>query len=121
VTGAKLNRNAVTTTKVKNGSLMAADFKAGQLPAGPQGAAGLQGPKGDTGLPGPKGQPGATKVTVRTGAGGPLVGPGGESTAVASCLAGETLVGGGTAEPTIGGSAKPTLWYSSPETGAPLT
>ena len=40
---AQLKKSAVTGPKVKNGSLMAADFKAGQLPAGPQG------PKGDPG------------------------------------------------------------------------
>ena len=62
--GAKqLKANAVTGTKVKNGSLAAADF-GGQLPAGPAGAAGAQGPagpagpKGDTGAAGPKGDPG---------------------------------------------------------------
>ena len=39
----QLKKAAVTSLKVKDGSLLAADFKAGQLPAGPQG------PKGDTG------------------------------------------------------------------------
>jgi hypothetical protein len=129
VTGAKLKRNTVTTTKVKNGSLLAVDFKTGQLAAaaqGPKGDVGPQGTKGDRGLPGEpglkgaKGEPGATNVTVRTGASGPLVGPGGNSKAVASCLAGETLVGGGTAEPTVGGSAKSTLWYSGPDANVPL-
>lgn len=46
---AQLKKNAVTGAKVKNGSLLAADFKLGQLPAGPQGP---QGPKGDAGAPG---------------------------------------------------------------------
>jgi hypothetical protein len=45
----QLKKNAVTSVKVKNGSLLAADFKLGQLPAGPQGP---QGPKGDAGAPG---------------------------------------------------------------------
>src|SRR4029450_241005 len=49
---AQLKKNAVTSAKVKNHSLFAADFKAGQLPAGPQGP---QGPKGDTGPQGPRG------------------------------------------------------------------
>jgi hypothetical protein len=54
--GAKqLQRNAVTGFNVKNHSLMAADFKAGQLPAGPQG---LQGEKGDNGAQGAKGDKG---------------------------------------------------------------
>jgi hypothetical protein len=44
VKAADLGRNAVTSAKVKNLSLLAADFKAGQLPA--------IGPKGDPGPPG---------------------------------------------------------------------
>ena len=34
---AQLKKNAVTSVKVENGSLLAADFKAGQLPSGPKG------------------------------------------------------------------------------------
>jgi len=34
VRGKDLRRNAVTSAKVKNGSLLAADFRSGQLPAG---------------------------------------------------------------------------------------
>lgn len=52
VTNSKLHADAVTTAKVKNGSLLKLDFKAGQLPAGPAGppgAAGAPGPKGDKG------------------------------------------------------------------------
>jgi hypothetical protein len=52
----QLKKNAVTSAKVKNGSLKAVDFGAGQLPAGAKGdtgATGLQGPKGDTGPVGP--------------------------------------------------------------------
>jgi hypothetical protein len=54
--GAKqLKKNAITSAKVKNGTLLAADFKAGQLPRsqqGPKGDPGPQGPKGDQGDPG---------------------------------------------------------------------
>jgi hypothetical protein len=87
----------VTSVKVKNGSLLAADFKAGQLPSGPQGPKGepgAQGPKGDTGAPG------ATKV-VRRSAAGPPVGAGGYSNGNASCQPGETVVGGGILEDVV--------------------
>jgi len=49
---AQLKKSAVTSVKVKDGSLKAADFGAGQLPAGPQG------PKGDPGATGPRGDTG---------------------------------------------------------------
>jgi hypothetical protein len=39
----QLKANAVNSSKVKNGSLLEGDFKAGQLPAGPQGPKGVQG------------------------------------------------------------------------------
>ena len=50
-----LDRGVVTTAKVRDGSLLAADFRAGQLPAGAAGAQGQPGPQGQTG---PQGQPG---------------------------------------------------------------
>jgi hypothetical protein len=49
----ELKTNAVTSSKVKDGKLLAKDFKAGQLPAGATGATGAQGAKGDKGDPGP--------------------------------------------------------------------
>jgi hypothetical protein len=61
----QIKKNAVNSSKVANGSLLAGDFKAGQLPAGAQGLKGDQGdpcpasdlnckgPKGDTGPQGP--------------------------------------------------------------------
>jgi hypothetical protein len=75
-----LAKNAVTSVKVANGSLLAGDFKAGQLKAGPRGPQGPAGPKGD---------PGATNLKVRaaTAAGG------GEVTA--TCEPGERAAGGG--------------------------
>jgi hypothetical protein len=51
----QLRNNAVTSSKVKDRSLLAKDFKSGQLPAGPrgpQGAGGARGPQGTTGSPG---------------------------------------------------------------------
>ena len=68
--GAKqIKRNAVTSPKVKNGSLLKSDFKAGQLPAGargPQGAKGEKGDKGDAGLNGTNGTNGTPGPLVDT-------------------------------------------------------
>ena len=52
VKGPDLVKNGVTTTKVKDASLLAKDFKSGQLPGGPRGPQGVQGAKGDPGSPG---------------------------------------------------------------------
>ncbi|MCU0258122.1 MAG: hypothetical protein MUF56_03775 [Solirubrobacteraceae bacterium] len=52
---AQLKPSAVTSAKVKNGSLLAADFRRGQLRAGPQGAAGPAGPAGERGAAGERG------------------------------------------------------------------
>jgi hypothetical protein len=49
---AQLKANAVVSSKVKNHSLLAVDFKNGQLPAG---APGPKGDKGDQGAPGVSG------------------------------------------------------------------
>ncbi len=58
--GAKqLKRNAVISSKVKNRSLLAVDFKAGQLPRGAQGPQGAPGAQGAPGTPGANGAPGA--------------------------------------------------------------
>ena len=50
-----LGANAVTSSKVKNRSLLKTDFKAGQLPAGPRGKTGPRGATGPRGPAGPKG------------------------------------------------------------------
>jgi hypothetical protein len=71
---ADLARNAVGTDQVAAGSLLAADFKAGQLPAGPQG------PKGDKGL---------TSFAVRANAGQQ------PDAITAPCNPGEVAVSGG--------------------------
>ncbi len=59
-----LKKNAVVTKKVKNGTLLADDFKAGQLKEGVQGLQGLQGPKGDKGDPGNDGADGADATAL---------------------------------------------------------
>jgi Collagen triple helix repeat (20 copies) len=69
----------VNSAKVKDRSLLAVDFRAGRLPAGPTGkegprgklgARGAQGPRGAKGDPGQQGLPGtpeATNTVVRYG------------------------------------------------------
>jgi len=64
VGSAQLKSNAVVSAKVKNRSLLALDFKAGQLPAGPPGAAGPAGPAGPAGT--------VTRLTAVVNASGSL-------------------------------------------------
>jgi hypothetical protein len=64
----QLKKNAVTGKKVKNRSLRAVDFAAGQLPRGPKGDQGLQGVQGPQGPKCEKGDPAPTPViTTRDG------------------------------------------------------
>lgn len=61
----QLARNSVTTIQVKDRSLLAKDFKRGQIPrgpAGPQGAIGPQGPTGAQGPAGPQGPAGSSNI-----------------------------------------------------------
>jgi hypothetical protein len=74
VTRAKLAHQSITSVLIKPGSLMASDFAAGQIPAGPKGdtgPAGPAGPKGDTGATGETGAKGAKGNTGLTGLTGP--------------------------------------------------
>ena len=105
----QLKKAAVNGLKVKDGTLMAADFKAGQIPAGPKGVPGAQGPKGDPGAQGPKGdkgdagQPGAPGLPGASGisgwqrllAGAVAVAAGGTNGSTANCPAGKKVLGGG--------------------------
>lgn len=70
---ADLGNNAVTSAKVKDGSLLLADF-APDVFAGSNGTPGPQGPKGDTGPQGPTGDAGPQGPKGDTGEQGP-VGP----------------------------------------------
>ena len=54
----QLKKNAVTADKVKDRSLLAKDFKAGQLPKGAKGDAGPNGAAGPSGAAGPTGSRG---------------------------------------------------------------
>lgn len=49
ITGKEIAKNAITSPKVKDRSLLAKDFKKGQLPRGETGKAGPQGPQGPAG------------------------------------------------------------------------
>lgn len=87
VTNTKLARNAVTSAKVRNRSLLRADFAAGQLPAGPAGPSGPAGPAGPAGPPGSSAveRVEATSVTNSTPS----------RIATIACPAGKRLLGGG--------------------------
>jgi hypothetical protein len=74
---AQLRNNAVTSSKVRNFSLRAADFARGQVPRGPRGYRGPSGPVGPTG---PAGAAGAMGATGPTGAQGPAGAPASAST-----------------------------------------
>jgi hypothetical protein len=60
-----LPRNSVTTVQVKNGSLLAVDFKKGQIPRGPRGLPGPDGPAGPAGPAGPPGPSGSGGASAK--------------------------------------------------------
>src|SRR3954469_24594488 len=60
-----LPRNSVTSVQVRDHSLLARDFKAGQIPRGPAGPAGPAGPQGPAGPAGPAGPGGSSGAGVR--------------------------------------------------------
>jgi hypothetical protein len=57
----QIRRNAVRSPEVKDGTLKARDFAAGELPAGPAGPEGPAGPQGPAGPAGPQGPAGDTE------------------------------------------------------------
>lgn len=60
VKGKHIAKNAVTAPKVADGSLLARDFAAGELPKGEKGDPGERGPEGKEGAEGPPGFDAAT-------------------------------------------------------------
>lgn len=97
VKGSDIAASAITSAKVKNGSLLSADFKPGQLAAGApgaQGPIGAPGPQGSQGLKGGPGAPGtngATNLTTVTASCSPAPCTG----AIANCPTGQKATGGG--------------------------
>jgi hypothetical protein len=109
-----LPKNSVGSRQVRNGSLLAGDFKAGQLPRGDTGAPGAKGDigpvgaTGETGPPGPQGKSGVAGVTdfiVRRSS-APIQGSGGRALFQVQCAPGERAVGGGAALTTGGAAAQ---------------
>src|SRR5919109_218602 len=91
-----LPRNSVTTVQVKDHSLLARDFRAGQLPRGPIGPVGPAGPAGPAGPQGPAGPPGPSgNLSVSVREADAAVGPGRRAFAIAACQSGQRAVGGG--------------------------
>lgn len=63
----QIKKSAIDSSKVKDRSLLAKDFKQGQLPRGATGATGAPGANGEAGPSGPKGATGPTGVQGATG------------------------------------------------------
>ena len=110
----QLKKNAVTTAKVKNRSLLAVDFKTGQVPpgsTGERGAPGPQGPQGSKGDSGPVGPPGISArevVSVQSATDSSSA-----KGATATCPSGKKATGGG-ALVTLGALGGPYLTVSVP-------
>jgi hypothetical protein len=120
---AQLQNNAVISAKVADGSLLAADFKAGQLPAGqrgPKGPTGPSGPAGPAGAQGPSGAAGGLsglEVIYAASVGGAFT----VKSSEAHCPPGKKVTGGGSviagetnARVTVsapGQVPNPTSWY----------
>jgi hypothetical protein len=89
----QLRNGAVVSSKVRNHSLLARDFRRGQLPRGPIGPIGPTGPAGPRGPQGPPGSSGNLSAAVREA--DAAVGPGRRAFAIAACQSGQRAVGGG--------------------------
>jgi hypothetical protein len=92
----RLPRNSVTTYQVKDFSLLARDFKRGQLPRGPVGPAGPAGPAGPQGPAGPAGGSAAARWAIVRPDGG-IVAQSGGITLAAHLSAGTYILNFGSA------------------------
>jgi hypothetical protein len=86
---AQLRTNAVVSSKVRNRSLLAVDFRRGQLPRGPAGPQGPVGPQGAAGAPGVSGR--ELRAATSTNDSSSF------KTASAACPSGKQMLGGGVA------------------------
>jgi hypothetical protein len=101
ITRAKISHESITSVLVKDGSLLAKDFMAGQLPAGPIGHVGPTGPQGLKGDKGDKGDTGVIgTIAVRTRT--VTIAAGGVGTVGASAESGEHVIGAGTGWKLVG-------------------
>ena len=90
-----INKNSVSSSKVANGSLLAADFAVGQLPQGAKGDKGDKGDKGATGTFDPTSTVIIARRTDFALPAGPSAGnPGAEVDGFETCEAGEQIIGG---------------------------
>jgi hypothetical protein len=100
----QLRNSAVTSIKVKNGSLLRADFRSGQIPAGPAGPAGPQGPPGLSSLQSVFTTGAISSATTRT--------------LTAACPTGKLAIGGGVSVTPVNtpGVAISTSYLTNPTT-----
>jgi hypothetical protein len=101
---AQLRANAVVSAKVRNRSLLAIDFRRGQLPAGPAGPQGPVGPAGQAGAPGLSGRQIAAATSANNSSS--------FKTVSVACPAGKQMLGGGAAI-TPAGTSVPVALTSS--------
>jgi hypothetical protein len=121
-----LKQNAVTSAKVKNGTLLSADFATGQIPPGPPGPAGPAGRSGDKGAAGPQGPPGVSGLQRVEGT---TTSNASDKSLYVPCPAGKRVLGGGVIVPTFPGlsvkksypAAALTGWAANVDQDGPYT
>lgn len=96
---AHLKQNAVTSAKVKNRTLLAADFALGQIPPGPPGPAGPSGERGDKGDKGDAGGQGPPGVSGLQLVQGTTPSNSSDKSLYVPCPAGKRVLGGGVSAP----------------------
>jgi hypothetical protein len=119
VKGKHIANNAVTSGKVRNGSLRARDFPVSELPKGDKGEKGDKGDKGDPGEPGAPGPAGDANVVARGVTKTGVVAMG-TSLETATCEPGERVTGGGVRVDSLGYSSY-RIVESHPGGGTPPT